>query len=125
MLRNTHSITAKKFIYKIIEIDLNSPIEKIQKYENLDLEPFEESPLWSNDYLFQLNIQHRSFGFQTELVQCVIKSKNVIVCLRTGADKSYISALLIKYYYMKKRKENSSSFYHFSLFLIVQFTNNK
>ncbi|CAF1266590.1 unnamed protein product [Adineta steineri] len=89
----------------ITETDLNLSNEKIQDFSNIDLEPFEKSSVWSDEYLSTLNIQRRPFDFQVGLVQSVIKSENSIVCLRTGAGKTYISALLIKYYYMKKKKE--------------------
>jgi len=104
---------AKRSTFKITELDLNSSIGKIQDYKNIDLKPFENSPIWSDEYLSQLNIQRRPFDFQIDLVQSVIKSENSIVCLRTGAGKTFISALLIKYYYMKKRKEKTEEFLSF------------
>jgi hypothetical protein len=106
-MASSSSVVAKHSTYKITETDLNSPIEKIQDFKDLDLEPFAKSPIWSGEYLSSLNIERCPFDFQIELVQSVIKSENSIVCLRTGAGKTYISALLIKYYYMKKRKEKT------------------
>ena len=103
------SVIAKHGTYKITETDLDSPIEKVEDYKNLNLQPFEKSPIWSDEYRLQLNIQRPPFDFQIELIQSVIKSENSIVCLRTGAGKTYISALLIKYYYMKKRKEKDDA----------------
>ncbi|CAF5048044.1 unnamed protein product, partial [Rotaria sp. Silwood1] len=88
-------------------------MEKIQDYKSLDLEPFEKSPVWSDEYLSQLNIQRRPFDFQIELIQSVINNGNSIVSLRTGAGKTYIAALLIKYYYIKKRKEKNEQFLTF------------
>ncbi|CAF1662446.1 unnamed protein product [Rotaria magnacalcarata] len=107
------SVIAKQFTYEITTTDLSSPIEEIQDYASLDLEPFEKSPIWSNNYLSQLNIQRRPFAFQIELVQSVINSGNSLVSLRTGAGKTYIAALLIKYYYMKKQKEENKQFLTF------------
>ncbi len=46
-------------------------------------------------------------------IQSVIKRGNSIVSLRTGAGKTYISALLIKYYYMKNRKGKDEQFLSF------------
>ncbi|CAF3385232.1 unnamed protein product [Rotaria socialis] len=106
-------VIPKQFTYEIITTDLNSPIKEIQDYTNLDLEPFEKSPIWSNNYLSQLNIQRQPFAFQIELVQSVINSGNSLVSLRTGAGKTYIAALLIKYYYMKKQKEENKQFLTF------------
>ena len=99
------SVIPKRNTYKITETDLHSPIEKIPDCENIDLNPFEKSIVWPDDYHLQLNLQRRPFNFQIELVQSVIKSENSLVCLRTGAGKTYIAALLIKYYYLKKKQE--------------------
>ncbi|CAF1443158.1 unnamed protein product [Rotaria sordida] len=107
------SVIAKQSTYNVVTTDLSSSIEKIQDYKSLDLEPFEKSPVWSDEYLSQLNIQRRPFDFQIELIQSVINSGNSIVSLRTGAGKTYIAALLIKYYYMKKRKEKDEQFLTF------------
>jgi len=93
--------------------DLSSPIEKIQDFINLDLEPFEKSPIWSDAYRSQLNIQWHPFAFQIEIVQSVINSGNSIVCLRTGAGKTKIAALIIKYFYMKKQKQHDKEFLSF------------
>ncbi|CAF3126189.1 unnamed protein product [Rotaria sp. Silwood2] len=112
-MASSSSVIAQQMTYQIITTDLNSPVEKIQDYESLDLESFEKSPIWSDEYLLQLNIPRRPFDFQIELVQSVINSGNSIVSLRTGAGKTYIAALLIKYYYMKKRKENDKQFLTF------------
>ncbi|CAF1429438.1 unnamed protein product [Rotaria sp. Silwood1] len=93
--------------------DFNLPIEKIKDYTKIDLEIFSKSPAWSDEYLSELNLPRRPFDFQIELVQSVIQSGNSIISLRTGAGKTYIAALLIKYYYMKKRKENQNEFLSF------------
>lgn len=98
MISSSSSVMAKQSTHKVPEIDL---------------EPFEKSLRWSDEYLSQLNIQRRPFDFQIELVQSVIRSENSIICLRTGAGKTYISALLIKYYYLKKQKETSEKFLSF------------
>ncbi|CAF3817351.1 unnamed protein product [Rotaria sp. Silwood1] len=110
---SSSSVITKQSTYEIVSTNLNSPIEKIQDYKNLDLEPFEKNSIWSDEYLSQLNIQRRPFDFQIELIQSVINSENAIVSLRTGAGKTYIAALLIKYYYMKKRKEKDEQFLTF------------
>ncbi|CAF5031365.1 unnamed protein product, partial [Rotaria sp. Silwood1] len=107
------SVIAKQSTYNIVATDVSSSMEKIQDYKSLDLEPFEKSPVWSDEYLSQLNIQRRPFDFQIELIQSVINNGNSIVSLRTGAGKTYIAALLIKYYYIKKRKEKNEQFLTF------------
>ncbi|CAF1637548.1 unnamed protein product, partial [Didymodactylos carnosus] len=81
------------------EVD-NSPLD----YANIDLNIFENFSSWSDEYLIQINVKKRPYQFQIELVQMAIKQENTIICLRTGAGKTYIAALLIKYYYMKKMK---------------------
>lgn len=93
--------------------DLNLPIEKITDYTKIDLETFSKYPAWSDEYLSELNLTRRPFDFQIELVQSVIQGGNSIISLRTGAGKTYVAALLIKYYYMKKRKENQNEFLSF------------
>jgi hypothetical protein len=63
MASSSSSVITKQSTYKIIGTDLNSPIEKIQDYTNIDLKPFEKSPVWSDEYLSQLNIQRHPFDF--------------------------------------------------------------
>ena len=66
------SVTNKHSVCQVGTTILNAPIEKIQNFESLDLEPFEKNSIWSDEYLSQLNIQLRPFDFQIELVQSVI-----------------------------------------------------
>lgn len=107
------SVLSRQATYEIIRTNLNETTEKIEDYVNLDLEPFEKSPIWTDEYLAKLNIERLPFDFQIELIQSVIGSGNSIISLRTGAGKTYIAALLIKYYYMKKRKQNENDFLAF------------
>ena len=103
--QETALVEAKRPGYSVIECDLCSVMESPLSYGDLDLNEFESNSRWSDGYLAQLNLSRRPFDFQIELVQSVIKSGNSIVCIRTGAGKTYVAALLIKYYFMKKMKE--------------------
>ena len=114
----TELVEAKKPGYTVAECDLFSRIEKPLNYADLDLNEFESSLRWSDDYLSKLNLPRHPFEFQIELVQSVIKSGNSIVCIRTGAGKTYTAALLIKYYYMKTMKEHQQQQRFISVFFI-------
>lgn len=116
--QETASVEAKKPGYSVIECDLFPGVEPPLNYADLDLNEFESSSRWSDDYLARLHLSRRPFDFQIELVQSVIKSSNSIVCIRTGAGKTYVAALLIKYYFMKKMKEQQQQQRFLSVFFV-------
>ncbi|CAF1072119.1 unnamed protein product [Adineta ricciae] len=112
--------TAPSEMPKFVRIDDITQVvntENIEDFTNIHLKPFETSSTWSDQYLSSLNIHRRPFNFQIELVQSAIQSGNSIICLRTGAGKTYTCALLIKYYYLKKKQEHPDE--HFSTFFFV------
>ena len=106
---SSSSTIPKRIPLEITETNFNTSIELVENFERMNLKPFEEDLQWTNEYLLEMNITRRPFDFQIELVRSLITHENSIVCLRTGAGKTYISALLIKYYYLKKKKNNSSA----------------
>ncbi|CAF1655386.1 unnamed protein product, partial [Didymodactylos carnosus] len=73
----------------------------------INLLPFvDEIYPWTNDYTKQFNVKHKPHNYQLEIIRHAVNSTNTIVCLRTGAGKTYIAALLIKYHYVKKMKQS-------------------
>ncbi|CAF1084622.1 unnamed protein product [Didymodactylos carnosus] len=72
-------------------------------YTEIDLKLF-ESDVWSNEFLQQINLKILPYNYQIELIQKAIQAQNTLVCLRTGAGKTYVAAILLKYYFIKKMK---------------------
>ncbi|CAF0996137.1 unnamed protein product [Didymodactylos carnosus] len=81
-------------------------------YDEIDLQMF-ESDTWTDEFLQQINIKIRPYNYQIELIQSAIKAQNTLICLRTGAGKTYVSAILLKYYFIKKMKTNPGKFLSF------------
>ena len=74
------------------EINEETP-RKIQKISN-------------NKKYDYLNLKINPFEFQYYLAQNGINGVNNIICLRTGAGKTLISAIICKHWYLKYKKEN-------------------
>jgi len=86
--------------------------------EDSDIEIFAKHS-WSDEFLQKLRINLRPYEYQRELVQNAITASNTIICLRTGAGKTFVASLLIKYYLLKQISSTNGEPKKFLAFFIV------
>jgi ERCC4-related helicase len=60
----------------------------------------------SDQILRKLDLKSKPYKFQYELARLGINGLNNIICLRTGAGKTLISAIICRYWYLKYKKNN-------------------
>ncbi|CAF1378392.1 unnamed protein product [Adineta ricciae] len=91
-------------------IPFESPVAEPMDFQSIDLKPFEDHACeWTEDYSKVLGLKQHPRSYQIEIIRDAIRHKNTIVCLRTGAGKTFIASVLIKYYFIKKQKEQPNS----------------
>jgi ERCC4-related helicase len=59
-----------------------------------------------NEKYRYLNLKQNPYEFQYHLAQNGLKGENNIICLRTGAGKTLISAIICKHWYIQYKNEN-------------------
>ena len=118
-------------VYSIVSnlrSSLLSPVEPLatfrcpdpvpMNFESIDLSPFEDaSRPWTEEYSHSLQLQFHPRRYQIEVIRDAIRSRNSVVCLRTGSGKTFIASIVIKYYFIKKQQAHPGSSF-FSLFFV-------
>lgn len=69
----------------------DSPVTPLS-FQDIDLKVFKYEP-WSTKFLELINITILPYDYQRELVQNALKAKNTIICLPTGAGKTFVAGL--------------------------------